>query len=88
MDIKWTPSSWTPDSDFAKGLKNRLISSFSFPWEKYFVVDPTLDKKGILVDKVSIIIDKLLKGKKGLNFAEFMAVIVREAVGVDSGKHC
>ena len=78
MEIKWTPSSWTPDSDCAKGLKNRFLSSLSFPGEKYFGVDPTLDKKGILVDKVSIILDKMLKGKKTFNFAEFMAVIVKD----------
>ena len=78
MELKWTSSSWTPDSDCPKGFKKKFLSSLSFPGEKYIGVDPTLDKKGILVDKVSMIFDKLLEQKKSLNFAQFMAVIVKD----------
>jgi hypothetical protein len=50
----------------------------SLPGEKYFGVDPTLDKKGILAEHVSIILDKILKEKKKINFDEFMALIVKD----------
>jgi hypothetical protein len=78
VELKWTSSSWTPDSDCPKGFKKKFLSSLSFPGEKYIGVDPTLDKKGILVDKVSMIFDKLLEQKKNLNFVQFMAVIVKD----------
>ena len=79
VEIKWSSSSWTPDSDCTKGLKNKFLSSLSFPGEMYSGVDPTLDKKGILVDKVSRILDKVLTEKKGFNAAEFMAAIVKDS---------
>ena len=78
MEIKWTSSSWPPDSDCPKGLKKKFLSSLTFPGENYIGVDPTLDKKGILVEKVSIIFDKLLGEKKSMNFAQFMAAIVKD----------
>ena len=78
VEIKWRPSPWTPDTDCTKGLKNRFLSSLSFQGEQYYGVDSTLDKKGVLVDKVSRILDKLLGEKKRLKYAEFMAEIIKD----------
>lgn len=78
MEIRWTSASWTPDTDCTKGLKNKLLSSINFPGEQYYGVDSTLDKKKALVEKVSRILDKILTEKKRLNYATFMADIIKD----------
>ena len=74
----WKSSSWTPDDDCPKGLKKKFLSTLSFPGEKYFGLDPTRDKKGVLLDKMSKIFDKLLADKVSLSVAQFMVFLVKD----------
>ena len=78
VEIRWTSASWTPDTDCTKGLKNKFLSSISFQGEQYYGVDSTLDKKKALVEKVSRILDKVLMEKKRLNYADFMAEMIKD----------
>ena len=78
VEIRWTSASWTPDTDCTKGLKNKYLSSISFQGEQYYGVDSTLDKKKALVEKVSRILDKVLMEKKRLNYADFMAEMIKD----------
>jgi len=78
VEIRWTSAPWTPDTDCTKGLKNKYLSSLSFQGEQYYGVDSTLDKKKALVEKVSRILDKVLMEKKRLNYADFMAEMIKD----------
>ena len=78
VEIRWASAPWTPDTDCTKGLKNKFLSSISFHGEQYYGVDSTLDKKKALVEKVSRILDKVLMEKKRLNYADFMAEMIKD----------